>query len=102
MRKMKIRYYYNKNGSKKQNFVCDYAGITYKEAPYYQGITSEVKGSFKKEQYLEISFDKEIDLSDNILQMETRCYQEDWSPYEDFKKGKMEIYYDDDLIWTEK
>ena len=97
--KLKIRYYYEKEGEKPQNFWCDNAGLQLNTAPWYQNIADEVKGTFFDD-YLEITFvtDKQVDNNGSVLNMGIRFAQSDWSAYIGLKEIGLKVYYDGVLL----
>lgn len=97
--KLKIRYYYEKEGEKPQNFWCDNAGLQLSTAPWYQNIADEVKGTFY-DGYLELSFitDKQLENDGSCLNMGIRFAQSDWSSYVGLKEIGLKVYYDEVLL----
>jgi arabinogalactan endo-1,4-beta-galactosidase len=95
--KIKIRFHYTKNDSKKLLVACDSAGAQLSKAPWYQDLTSCVSGSCASD-YVEIGCNKELDLANGTAQMTIRIYQEDWSGFSGFAAGKTEVYYDGELV----
>lgn len=95
--KVKIRYHYGKNGNKKQLVACDCAGAQLSQAPWYQDLTASVSGT-ALDDYVEITCNKAIDISNGAVQMTVRIYQEDWSSFDGFKSGKVEVFYDGSLV----
>ena len=56
--KLKICYYYSKQRNKAQSFWCDHAGLELSSAPWYEEVTTSVKGTFYEDR-LEITFDSQ-------------------------------------------
>lgn len=99
--KLKIRYYYEKDGAKTQTFTCDNAGISLNVSPYYVNCTDFVNGTFTDD-YVEIGFDDSYDLSSNTLQLAVRLNQSDWTAYTNLTEGYAEVYYDGMLVYSGK
>lgn len=91
--KLKIRFYYTKEGQKEEAFCCDCAGIQSSKAPYYIDCTKAVTGEFGKG-YIDITFDSDQIVKEGTLSFMVRFNQSDWSPYTDFEAGKTEVIYD--------
>lgn len=97
--KIKIRYYYKESSNKKQVMSCDYAGVQFTQAPWFQNLSSRISGTCKGD-YMEIGCNEAVDLNGASMQMNIRIYQEDWSAFSDFESGKIEVYYGDSLVQT--
>ena len=96
--KLKIQYNYSKDGDKKQDFYCDYAGMSFNRAPWYADLTSTVKGKFVSTG-VEISFDKMALVQEGeSVNMKVRFNQADWSDYKGFKENKITIIYDGESL----
>lgn len=98
--KVKLRYYYDKTGTKEQTFICDSAGLSLNVSPYYIDYASSVEGTFYNG-YLEISFTDTCSLTDGNLLMGIRFNQSDWSSYENFTAKKLEILYNGVVVSTQ-
>ena len=97
--KLKIRYNYTKSGNKAQTFTCDNAGLQLNVAPYYVNMTPDVKATFGNG-YVDITFDTTQTIAANAGSMNLGCrmYQSDWSSYEGFVDGSVEVYYNGTLV----
>lgn len=95
--KIKIRFYFEKEGSKSQVILCDSAGAQFNQAPWYQDVTSKITGAVGNG-YVELGCGTALDISSGKLQMTVRIHQDDWSSYQGLKAGKTEIYYAGSLI----
>ncbi|UWV47537.1 cohesin domain-containing protein [Acetivibrio thermocellus] len=86
--KLTLRYYYTVDGQKDQTFWCDHAAIIGSNGSY-NGITSNVKGTFVKmssstnnaDTYLEISFTGGTLEPGAHVQIQGRFAKNDWSNY---------------------
>ena len=96
LKDLSIRFYYEKDGNKDQDFWVDNAAISYNCAPWYVNYTSSVKVSVT-DKYIDISFDTSQMIGLGTLSLQTRMNQSDWSPYQGFKAGKTEIYCNGNL-----
>lgn len=111
--KLKVRYYYTSDSESPENVCIDYADVSYKSAPWYEGITADVKAHLIKmdvptktaDTYLELSFDNTNVLAQNAtLTVSPRIYHTDWSNYDqtnDHSAANTEhvcIYYNNELI----
>lgn len=112
--KLKICYYYTKDGNENQNFFVDNTGISYKTAPWYTSATSYTKGEFvdvaptsNADCCLEITFDSNNIMLDKDAEMTcaTRVAKENWKNYnraDDYSFISQEnvcVYYDGNLIY---
>lgn len=97
--KIKIFYYYKESNNKKQVMSCDYAGVQFTQAPWFQNLSSRISGTYKGG-YMEIGCNEAVDLNGASMQINIRIYQEDWSAFSDFESGKIEVYYGDSLVQT--
>lgn len=97
--KVKIRFYFQKDGSKKQIVSCDSAGAQFSQAPWYQDVTSGITCS-QTSDYIEVTFGTQLDISTGRLQMTVRMHQEDWSAYQGMKTGITQVYYAGSLVDT--
>lgn len=97
--KLAIRYYYDKDDNKVQNFWCDNAALQYNKAPYYVSITSDVVGTFH-EDYLEITFKSTRTLATGAgsLDLDIRFANEDWSAYTNFVEKGFVVAYNGVLV----
>lgn len=96
--KLKIRYYYTRQGESKQSFWCDHAGLQLMSSPWYEEITTQVKGTFYKG-YVEVTFDSNKTVpKGSILRLGIRFAQSDWSAYKGFQDKGYKIYYDGEIV----
>ncbi len=117
MSEVKLRYYYTKDSSSTQNFVCD-------SCLYNNANISGVTGNFiditpptsNADNYLEISFPQGIILAPNSsIELRNRIYKSDWSnfnqsndysfnptgtDYQDW--NKVTAYLSNSIIWGSK
>lgn len=111
--KLKIRYYYTKEGSATETFYCDTAAVQLNKAPWYIPYTSNVKGTINTittpksnaSSYIEISIDTNDTLTQgSTLTLNTRVSKSDWSAYDqsnDYSyndNSKVVVYYDGKVI----
>ena len=111
--KLKIRYYYTADSSKKQQTWCDNADINMNSAPWYSSLTSQTKAESavmgtkadQADHYVEISFTSDQTLGKgDKLQVATRTAAEDWSAYQqnnDFSyqnADRIAVFYDNQLV----
>lgn len=94
--KLVIRFNYTVSGNKAATFTCDNAGIQLNAAPYYVNATSDVKAKFGNG-YVEISFDSTQKFV-GTMNMGCRLYNSDWSSFEGFKDGGVQVYYNGSLV----
>lgn len=111
--KLKIRYYYTKEGIGSQSFYCDNSAISMNQVPWYVAYTSYVKGEFvnmsfpktNANTYFEISFnttDKFINGA--TLSVDTRVHKNDWTNYDQsndhsyLDTDNITVYYDGELV----
>lgn len=97
--KVKIRYFYKKSGDKRQVISCDFAGAQFTQAPWFQDVTSLISKESTSD-YVELGFTGAVDIRNASVQMNIRINQEDWSCFDSFESGKIEVYYKDSLIQT--
>ena len=102
--KLRIRYYYTKEGSAPELFVCDHAAMQLNRAPWYAPYTGSVNGEFTNS-YFEMSFDTNDKFVEGAtLSVNTRIHKNDWSNYDqsnDYSFGKSDritVYYGNELI----
>ncbi len=111
--KLVIRYYYTKEGTAKENFYCDTAGMQLNKDPWYIPYTSVVNGNFnsmvvpktKADSYLDVTYNTTDKLSaDSTLIVNIRFTKSDWSLYNqenDYSYGdstKVVVYYNGKLV----
>ncbi len=85
---LKLRYYYQKDADKPQNFWCDHAGMM--NGYRYMDVTSKVKGTFielqgsKIDNCLEISFESDAGSipAGGSIEVQTRVARNDWTNYD--------------------
>lgn len=97
--KLAIRYKYTTDDYKAQSFWVDNAGISYSCAPYYINYTSNVKYTFA-DGFVEISFAESQSLTNGTMVLQNRMNNADWSSYTNFKETGVEVYYDNQLVYT--
>lgn len=95
--KLKVRFYYTKDGNKEQNFWCDNAGLSLSQEPWYVNYTSYVNVTFH-DGYLELSFTGDYQLTGGSLVIGGRFAQADWSSYSNFTAGDVAVVYDGQVI----
>lgn len=112
--KLKICYYYTKDGNEKQNFFVDNTGINYRSSPWYMAATSFTEGKFvditqtsNADCCFEITFNSSGIMLDKDAEMTcaTRVAKENWQNYNranDYSFISSEnvcVYYDGNLIY---
>lgn len=109
--KLRVRYYYTKDNESDENCICDYSGITYSEAPWYEDFTSNVEISSYDadtkveniDSYYEVKFNSNSVLkSGSKLTVNARINKADWSEYNtdnDFSNiTGAALYYEGQLV----
>ncbi|MDS0526350.1 cohesin domain-containing protein [Clostridium sp. SHJSY1] len=87
---LKLKYYYNSDGSEKQNFWCDYSGTT---SGTYKNFTGNVVGSINPyttadggntNTYLQIAFNSAAGTLEagQTMEVQTRIAKENWTNYD--------------------
>jgi len=89
-----IRFYFDDKSSAKKIFECMEGCLLLDKSPYYVKIEDSVAGEFH-EGYIEYSFNQSYVINaDDTLNINTRIFHEDWSPFNSDKtKDKIEVYY---------
>lgn len=101
--KLAIKYYFAKSDSKDMNFWIDCSSAQLNVAPWYIDLTSGTKGKLGSDsngKYLEISFDKALELQQNSgsAKVQVRMANSDWSNIAGFTEGKTVVTYDNKVI----
>ncbi len=102
--KLSIRYYYTKEGSAPETFICDHSAMQLNRSPWYAPYTSSIQGNFAGS-YFEITFDTMDKFVEGAtLSVNTRVHKSDWSNYDqsnDYSHGnsnRITVYYGNELI----
>lgn len=112
--KLTIRYYYTKEGTSEEEFLCDSAAVQQNKAPWYTSYVSDVSGSTKAmstpaanaDSYIEIGFTTDDAFTAGAtLLVNTRLHKKDWSVYDQLNDysynnaANITLYYDGALIY---
>lgn len=96
--KLKICYTYSKEGNLAQSFWCDHGGMELNSEPWYEEITTLVKGKFNTDS-VEITFDGQKKLQAGFkMELGIRFANTDWSAYKGFIDKGYKVYYDGQLV----
>lgn len=101
--KVAVKYYFTKSDSKNMKCWIDCSDAQLNVAPWYVALTGNTNGKLGKDSkgnYLEISFDKAMELKQNegTVKVQARITNEDWSDISGFEEVNTVVTYDGKVI----